>query len=119
MAKEDIITTKSIGAGIVEVEEDFILAEEPMSRLVFHAQIYQKGIREKIIRRRRASKDDVWIPDEAIDTGPNSHIIWKNIPCSPCVTAYNNRYSVCKDNLCMHRISVSEVFDLVCRLCEI
>ena len=63
----DIITTKSIGAGIAEVEEDFILSEEPMSRLVFHAQIHQKGIRGKIIRQRRESKADVWLPDEAIN----------------------------------------------------
>ncbi len=64
---DDIITTKSIGAGIEEVEEDFTLSEEPMSRLVFHAQIHQKGIRGKIIRQRRDSKNDSWIPDEAID----------------------------------------------------
>lgn len=64
---DDIITTKSIGAGIAEVEEDFILSEEPMSRLVFHAQIHQKGIRGRIIRQRRDSKNDSWIPDEAID----------------------------------------------------
>lgn len=61
------IKTKSIGAGIVEVEDDFVLSEEPMSRLVFHAQIHQKGIRGKIIRQRRESKNDSWIPDEAID----------------------------------------------------
>jgi len=64
---EDIITTKSIGAGIAEVKEDFILSEEPMSRLVFHAQIHQGGIRGKIIRQRRESKADVWIPDKAIN----------------------------------------------------
>lgn len=63
----DIITTKSVGAGIAEVEEDFILSEEPMSRLVFHAQIHSKGIRGKIIRQRRESKDDSWISDHAID----------------------------------------------------
>lgn len=63
----DIITTKRIGAGIADVEEDFILCEEPMSRLVFHAQIHRRGIRGKIIRQRRESKDDSWIPDKAID----------------------------------------------------
>ena len=63
----DIITTKSIGVGIAEVEEDFILCEEPMSRLVFRAQMHKKGIRGKIIRQRRESRDDEWIPDEAID----------------------------------------------------
>ena len=63
----EIIKTKSIGPGIVDVEEDFILSEEPMSRLVFHAQIHDKGIRGKIIRQRRESKIDRWIPDKAVD----------------------------------------------------
>lgn len=64
---DGIITTKSVGSGIAEVEEDFILSEEPMSRLVFHAQIHSHGIRGKIIRQRRESRNDSWIPDEAID----------------------------------------------------
>lgn len=64
---ENVITTKSVGAGIAEVEEDFILCEEVMSRLVFHAQIHNKGIRGKIIRQRRESKDDAWVPEKAID----------------------------------------------------
>ncbi|MFA5300017.1 MAG: Shedu anti-phage system protein SduA domain-containing protein [Lutibacter sp.] len=63
----DFITTKSIGKGIAEVEEDFILCEEPMSRLVFHAQIHSRGIRGKIIRQRRESASDQWIPEKAID----------------------------------------------------
>jgi ADP-heptose:LPS heptosyltransferase len=50
--------------------------------------------------------------------GERSHILWKNIPCSPCVSAYNNRNSVCENNVCMQRISVDEVFDLVCQLCQ-
>lgn len=63
----DIITTKSIGKGIAEVEEDFILCEEPMSRLVFRAKIHNNGIKGKIIRQRRESKSDHWIPEKAID----------------------------------------------------
>lgn len=63
----DIITTKSVGRGIAEVEEDFILCEEPMSRLVFHAQIHNNGIRGKIIRQRRENDSDNWLPDKAID----------------------------------------------------
>jgi len=62
-----IIRTESIGRGIADVAEDFILSEEPMSRLVFHAQIHDNGIRGRIIRQRRESNNDVWIPDEAID----------------------------------------------------
>jgi ADP-heptose:LPS heptosyltransferase len=41
---------------------------------------------------------------------PTARIIWKNLPCSPCVSAYNNRFSTCADNLCMRQISVDEVF---------
>ena len=62
-----IIKTESIGRGIADVPKDFILSEEPMSRLVFHAMIHEGGIRGKIIRQRRESKADGWIPDEAID----------------------------------------------------
>lgn len=50
---------------------------------------------------------------------PRSHIVWKNIPCSPCVNAYNNRFSTCNNNVCMQRISVDEVFDLLCSLCKL
>lgn len=50
---------------------------------------------------------------------PNTNIIWKNLPCSPCVSAYNNRLSACRNNACMQRITVEEVFSLVCRLCRI
>jgi hypothetical protein len=63
----NFITTKSIGKGIAQVEEDFILCEEPMSRLVFRAQIHNKGIRGKIIRQRRESSNDQWVPEKAID----------------------------------------------------
>ena len=63
----DIISTKRIGVGIADVIEDFILDEKPMSRLVFHAQMHEKGIRGQIIRQRRKSNNDVWVQDEAID----------------------------------------------------
>lgn len=63
----DIITTKSIGVGIAKITKDFILNEKPWSRLVFRAQIHESGIRGKIIRQRRKSSSDVWIPGKAID----------------------------------------------------
>jgi ADP-heptose:LPS heptosyltransferase len=47
-----------------------------------------------------------------------SHPIWKDIVCSPCVNAFNDRQSACESNVCMQRISVSEVFELVCRIFE-
>lgn len=62
-----IITTRSIASNIVDIDEDFILDETPMARLVFHAQLHSKGIRGRIIRQRRKSKEDNWIPDESID----------------------------------------------------
>ncbi len=48
--------------------------------------------------------------------GPESdraHVLWKGIPCSPCVSAYNNRDSICPDNVCMQRLGPGEVFDVV------
>ncbi len=40
---------------------------------------------------------------------PRAHNIWKNLPCSPCVSAYNNRLTTCTDNQCMQQITVQEV----------
>ena len=45
---------------------------------------------------------------------PRSHIIWAGLACSPCVNAFNQRVTMCKDNLCMQRISVNDVFATVC-----
>jgi len=45
--------------------------------------------------------------------GPRSHVIWKQLPCSPCVSAYNGRLSPCRDNLCMQAIGVEEVLGVV------
>jgi len=50
---------------------------------------------------------------------PNTSAIKKDIPCSPCVNAYNNRFSACKNNVCMQRISAEEIFQLACRLCNL
>ena len=44
---------------------------------------------------------------------PRSHVIWKDMACSPCVSAYNNRVSVCRDNRCMKEITVDEVYNKV------
>jgi ADP-heptose:LPS heptosyltransferase len=51
-------------------------------------------------------------------TSPRSHILWVGLACSPCVNAFNQRVTVCTNNLCMQRISVDEVFDTVCRVYE-
>ena len=50
----------------------------------------------------------------AADT-PRNTVLWAKLPCSPCVNAYNNRQSPCRDNLCMQAISADEVFAAVCR----
>src|SRR6266516_2740121 len=44
---------------------------------------------------------------------PNAIALWAGIACSPCVNAYNNRQSVCRNNLCMQAITVDEVFEKV------
>jgi ADP-heptose:LPS heptosyltransferase len=47
---------------------------------------------------------------------PNSTTLWAGIACSPCVNAYNNRQSVCRNNLCMQAITVDDVFEKVTRI---
>jgi ADP-heptose:LPS heptosyltransferase len=36
-------------------------------------------------------------------------VLYNPPPCSPCYNVYNNRLSACGNNICMQRISVSEV----------
>ncbi|HMF81631.1 MAG TPA: glycosyltransferase family 9 protein [Candidatus Acidoferrum sp.] len=47
---------------------------------------------------------------------PNATALWAGIACSPCVNAYNNRQSVCRNNLCMQAITVDDVFVEVTRI---
>ena len=47
---------------------------------------------------------------------PRSHLFWAGMPCSPCINAFNDRWSPCQDNLCMQRIAVE---DVVSRVCEV
>jgi ADP-heptose:LPS heptosyltransferase len=49
---------------------------------------------------------------------PRSHVLWAGIACSPCVNAFNDRQSSCKDNLCMQRIGVDDVFELARQVFE-
>ena len=46
----------------------------------------------------------------------NATGLWAGIACSPCVNAYNNRQSVCRNNLCMQAITVDDVFKEVTRI---
>ena len=45
--------------------------------------------------------------------GDGIEIIWKGLACSPCVNAFNHRFSPCTDNQCMHQITVDEVYERV------
>jgi ADP-heptose:LPS heptosyltransferase len=47
---------------------------------------------------------------------PSTTTLWAGIACSPCVSAYNNRQSVCRNNLCMQAITVDDVFKEVTRI---
>jgi hypothetical protein len=49
---------------------------------------------------------------------PNASVLCAGIACSPCVNAYNNRQTVCRDNLCMQAITVEQVFERVTGLYE-
>jgi ADP-heptose:LPS heptosyltransferase len=49
---------------------------------------------------------------------PRSRILWTGLPSSPCVSAYNNRQSPCRNNACMQAIVVEAVFGAVCRAVE-
>ena len=46
-------------------------------------------------------------------SGPRTHAISARLACSPCVNAFNNRQTSCRDNLCMQRITVGRVADEV------
>jgi ADP-heptose:LPS heptosyltransferase len=46
----------------------------------------------------------------------NATALWAGIACSPCVNAYNNRQSICRNNLCMQAIRVDDVFEKVTRI---
>ena len=45
--------------------------------------------------------------------GGRSHIIHTGLACSPCVNAFNHRFSPCRNNVCMQSISVEQVYEAV------
>ena len=45
-----------------------------------------------------------------------SEVFWAGIACSPCLSAFNNRWTACTNNVCMQRIEVEAVFNTVCRV---
>jgi ADP-heptose:LPS heptosyltransferase len=48
--------------------------------------------------------------------GPRCVNLYKELACSPCLTAANHRHSPCTDNVCLQEISTGEVFDQAVRL---
>ncbi|UCC41499.1 MAG: glycosyltransferase family 9 protein [Candidatus Aminicenantes bacterium] len=55
-------------------------------------------------------------PETPLLYGPlaeNCHVFYSDYACSPCVSAFNNRKSACKDNRCLKSISVTEVYSKV------
>lgn len=50
--------------------------------------------------------------------GPRSHPVWAGVACSPCVNAFNNRQTACRDNVCMKAISVDQVHALASRILQ-
>ncbi len=45
--------------------------------------------------------------------GSNSEVVRQNLACSPCVNAFNHRFSPCDDPVCMKGITVDTVFERV------
>jgi len=52
-------------------------------------------------------------PDLFGPLGHNSEVVRKNLACSPCVNAFNHRFSPCNDPVCMKQITVDMVYDRV------
>jgi ADP-heptose:LPS heptosyltransferase len=48
--------------------------------------------------------------------GPRNHSLWAGIACSPCINAFNNRQTACRDNVCMKAITVDQVVASVTRI---
>ena len=40
-------------------------------------------------------------------------VFWKGLPCSPCLTNYNQKVSRCPDPVCMRAISPAEVLEAI------
>jgi hypothetical protein len=49
---------------------------------------------------------------------PRNRVLWAGLACSPCVNAYNNRQSPCRNNRCLQVITVEQVFAETCRAFE-
>jgi len=52
-------------------------------------------------------------PDIFGPLGKNTHVFYKGLACSPCVSAFNQKYSPCMDNQCLKMISPDEIYEKV------
>jgi ADP-heptose:LPS heptosyltransferase len=52
-------------------------------------------------------------PDLFGPLGSGSEVVRKNLACSPCVNAFNHRFSPCNDPVCMKEITVDMVYERV------
>jgi ADP-heptose:LPS heptosyltransferase len=48
----------------------------------------------------------------------NSTVLYANLACSPCVSAYNHRLTPCTNNVCVQHFDVPAVHERVCRLLD-
>jgi ADP-heptose:LPS heptosyltransferase len=52
-------------------------------------------------------------PDIFGPLGENAQVFYKGLACSPCVSAYNQKYSPCQDNKCLKMITPDEVYEKI------
>ncbi len=45
--------------------------------------------------------------------GDRVRVVYKDLPCSPCFSAFNHRASACRNNLCLKKISPDDVFQII------
>ncbi|HEV8396527.1 MAG TPA: glycosyltransferase family 9 protein [Vicinamibacterales bacterium] len=55
------------------------------------------------------------LPDRYRPLARSSDVVYTGYTCSPCVSPYNQRLSICNDNLCLKTIDIRSVSDLVRR----
>jgi len=55
---DETITTRSVGRGFAEIQEDFVLDDTARTKTVFQAQIHSGGFRGQIIRYRKDANGD-------------------------------------------------------------
>lgn len=65
---DETITTRSIGRGFAEIQEDFVLDETARTKTVFQAQIHGGGFRGQVIRYRKDANGN---PEETVPVNFN------------------------------------------------